>query len=75
MLAIGEAKHSTQRRTLADVRRLERVRQLLEDKGAAARGAKLLLFSVGGFDRNLLAATADRADVELVDLDRIYHGS
>jgi len=44
-------------------------------KGVAARDAKLLLFSVSGFDRHLLAATADRPDVELVDLERIYHGS
>ena len=75
MLAIGEAKHTTKRRTLADVHRLERVRQLLDEKGVAARDAKLLLFSVSGFDRHLLAATADRPDVELVDLERIYHGS
>jgi DNA-binding transcriptional ArsR family regulator len=51
VLAIGEAKHTTKRRTLADVHRLERVRQLLDEKGVAARDAKLLLFSVSGFDR------------------------
>ena len=75
VLAIGEAKHTTRRRTLSDLARLEHVRQLVQGKGAAGRDAKLLLFSARGFDRNLTAAAAKRPDVELVDLERVYRGS
>jgi hypothetical protein len=36
---------------------------------------KLLLFSRSGFAPELTAAAAGRPDVELVDLNRLYHGS
>ncbi len=75
VLAIGEAKHTNKRRTLSDLERLQRIRELLADKGEPARGAKLLLFSAAGFDRNLERVSAERSDVELIDLERIYRGS
>lgn len=73
--AIGEAKHTTQVRTIADLTRLEGIRALLVDRGKAPPTAKLLLFSATGFDRNLLASAEARDDVELVDLDRMYRGT
>jgi uncharacterized protein len=74
VVAIGEAKYTTARRTVADVRRLENLRRLLADRNAAARGVKLLLFSAAGFDSRLEALAASRADVELIDLGRMYAG-
>ncbi len=75
VLCLGEAKHTAAKRTLADVARLERVRALVAQKRPEAAGARLLLFSAAGFDRNLLEAAGRRPDVELIDLDRLYDGS
>jgi len=72
--AIGEAKHTSRARTVADLGRLERVRSLLVDRDLAPAATKLLLFSAAGFDRNLIGATAERSDTELIDLDRMYGG-
>jgi hypothetical protein len=74
VVAIGEAKHTNRVRTLADLDRLGRIRTLLADRGAAPTTTKLLLFSANGFDRNLTQAAAGRADVELIDLVRMYSG-
>jgi AAA+ ATPase superfamily predicted ATPase len=74
IICIGEAKSSDRERTLHDLRRLDRVRGLLEADGADCAGAKLLLFGRSGFDENLKSAAAGRRDVELVDLSRIYEG-
>ncbi len=54
---------------MTDLRRLERARALL---GPAE--AKLLLVSIGGFDRALRDEADRRPDVELVDLERLYEG-
>jgi DNA-binding transcriptional ArsR family regulator len=75
VLAIGEAKHTNAKRTPTDVTRLERVRALVADKHPSAATAKLLLFSAQGFDRALEAAAVQRSDLELVDLERLYHGA
>ena len=74
VLSLGEAKHTIAKRTLADLRRLERVRGLVAEKHPSAATAKLLLFSASGFDRNLINDAHRRRDVELIDLDRIYGG-
>ena len=74
VLSLGEAKHTTAKRTLADLQRLERVRGLVADKHPSAASAKLLLFSASGFDRNLINDAQQRHDVELIDLVRIYGG-
>lgn len=73
--AIGEAKHTTKMRTIADLDRLQTIRALLIDRGQAQAVTKLLLFSATGFDRNLLAAAEAREDVELIDLERMYRGA
>lgn len=75
VLAIGEAKHTTRSRTPEDLVRLERIRDLMRAKGQPVDSAKLLLFSANGFSPKLVASAADRSDVELVDLDRLYTGS
>ncbi|MBA3877473.1 MAG: hypothetical protein C0498_11185 [Anaerolinea sp.] len=73
LLAIGEAKGGSAVRTIADLRRLERLRGLLLARANAA-DAKLLLFGRSGFATDLLEATEGRADVELIDLERLYEG-
>lgn len=74
VMAIGEAKSTNRVCTVADLDRLDRIRMLLADRGAAPATTKLLLFSANGFDRNLTQASVGRDDVELIDLDRMYSG-
>lgn len=73
VLAVGEAKGGAKARSVADLRKLERGRSILGEK-ADVKGAKLLLFSRSGFDRDLRNEVATRADIELVDLGRLYRG-
>jgi len=68
--ALGEAK-AGETVTGSHLHRLELLRTAL---GARATAAKLLLFGVS-FDPALLDYASSRADVEIVDLDRLYHGS
>jgi uncharacterized protein len=68
--AVGEAK-AGQQIGLDHLERLEQARSALSPRAA---GAKLLLFAPR-FDRGLRAAAAERADVELIDLERLYTGS
>ncbi len=75
VLAIGEAKHTTAKRTLSDLARLDELRALIARKHPSAGSGKVLLFSASGFERNLTAAARGRADVELVDIDRLYSGN
>jgi uncharacterized protein len=72
--ALGEAKASDRVRTLADLDRLDRIRELLAARGAHTADAKLLLFGRSGFDGNLSRAATERRDVELVDLERLWRG-
>lgn len=74
VLALGEAKHTTAKRALPDLQRLERIRDLVTEKRPSAAAARLLLFSASGFDRELTNHTRTRSDVELIDLHRIYRG-
>lgn len=74
ILALGEAKHTESKRTLGDLARLERIRDLVASKNPSAADAHLLLFSARGFDANLERDASCRPDVELVDLDRLYSG-
>ncbi|CAN5457197.1 hypothetical protein BH20CHL7_BH20CHL7_15620 [soil metagenome] len=76
LLAIGEAESSENPRNprnLADLTRLERLRGLLAARADVGR-TKLLLFGRSGFDADLSALAHTRADVELVDLARLYEG-
>ncbi|MEX0708322.1 MAG: ATP-binding protein [Woeseia sp.] len=70
ILAIGEAK-AGERISARHLRRLEVARSLL---GPRARDAKLLLFAAA-FTADLVAVGAQRTDVELVDLERLYGGA
>jgi hypothetical protein len=66
------SKASQSPRGMADLERLERIRAVLTGRGVDAEGAMLLLFGRSGFSSGLVAAAGRRADVELVDLDRLY---
>ena len=70
ILALGEAR-AGELITEHHLRRLEAVRSAL---GERAIRAKLLLFGAQHAPE-LRALAADRADVELVDLERLYHRS
>ncbi len=72
---IGEAKDSERPRTIGDLHRLERIRSLLVADGSDCADAHLLLFARSGFESPLEAVANDRSDVELVDIDRLYHGA
>lgn len=73
VLAVGEAKGGEGPRTIHDLRKLERAVQILGQRTDVSR-AKLLLFSRSGFDDDVIRAARSRADLELVDLDRLYGG-
>jgi len=73
LMAIGEAKARTEPRSMQDIERLERLRGLLTSRADAA-SAKLLLFSLTGFDADVVEAAHSRSDIELVDLQRMYEG-
>jgi uncharacterized protein len=72
---IGEAKASERVRTLADLDRLDHVRALLGSRGARVGSTRVLLFGRSGFDENLRKAAHARADVDLIDLDRLWTGA
>jgi AAA+ ATPase superfamily predicted ATPase len=76
-LMLGEAKFTNAARTLADVARLEHLRDLVESRNVAGAPAiHLIVFAGnGGFDENLKAEAARRDDVILVDIERLYHGA
>lgn len=75
ILALGEAKHTESKRTLSDLTRLKRIRELVSAKNPSATKARLLLFSAKGFDANLTRESARRDDIELVDIGRLYNGA
>ena len=72
--AIGEAK--TTRLGTTDLARLDRITDLLarHKRTSPAPNIKRLLFSLKGFTPDLSAAARRRADVELIDLERLYDG-
>ncbi|WP_043631521.1 AAA family ATPase [Nonomuraea candida] len=71
--AIGEAKGTLGPMDVAQLQRLEHLRALLPDVQVDAP-PKLLLFARAGFSEALVTAARGRADVELVDLRRLYSG-
>jgi hypothetical protein len=72
LLGEAKAKATLRPRGPADLDRLDRIRALIGEQGHDVREAKLALFSLHGFDRNLQAAAAARGDVLLVGLGEIY---
>lgn len=73
VLAIGEAKATSKPVDVGAVSRLEHLRTLLPSR-VIAGPPKLLLFSLRGFTPALDQAAHGRADLELVDLGRLYRG-
>lgn len=71
IIAIGEAKWRSVPCSLKHLRQLEHLRSLLR----LPDSARLLLFSRSGFDADLTAEAVKRSDLELIDTDRLYHGS
>ncbi|MGH3235106.1 MAG: hypothetical protein ACRDOH_18040 [Streptosporangiaceae bacterium] len=74
VIAIGEAKAAATPVEARELRRLEHLRGLLPS-ARVGQPPKLLLFGRSGFAPELTAEAAARPDVELIDLDRLYHGS
>jgi uncharacterized protein len=70
---IGEAKATGEHVGLGQLARLEHVRTLLPTAMTPST-PKILLFGRSGFTSDLLRAAAQRSDLELVDLVRLYHG-
>lgn len=75
ILAMGEAKVG-EKVGRGHLSRLEQLRDLLvaRDERTASADLKLLLYSGRGFSSELESQARQRPDVELVDLDRLYHG-
>ncbi|MFC5830381.1 ATP-binding protein [Nonomuraea insulae] len=71
--AIGEVKGTLSPMDARQLQRLEHLRALLPD-AQVDRPPKLLLFARSGFAEDLREAARGRADVELIDLHRLYHG-
>lgn len=69
---IGEAKATLAQRGTGDLQRLDHIRDVLTGTGHNARASVLALFSATGFTPDLEKAASRRADVELVDLNRMY---
>lgn len=74
LLAIGEAKwHETV--GIAQLQRLERVRELLRARGdLRADRTRLFLYSGTGFTDQVRERAVIDQDVQLVDLERLYYG-
>jgi hypothetical protein len=74
IIGIGEAKGTSSPMDVPHLERLEHLRGLLP--GAKINGLpKLLLFARSGCTPALAGSAAKRADIELIDLHRLYRGS
>jgi hypothetical protein len=74
ILGIGEVKAFGSPVGLNQLRRLEHIRTLLP-AAVTPEDPRLLLFARRGFTPDLTSEAAARPDVELIDLDRLYHGA
>jgi hypothetical protein len=75
LLAVGEAKWN-QAMGISHVQRLQHIRELLRARtDIEAQAARLLCFSGSGFTTELRDYADRSKDVELIDLDRLYHGT
>jgi hypothetical protein len=73
ILAIGEVKATARLIGLNQLDRLDHIRGLLP-RTVTPEPPKLLLFSRYGFTPDLLSEADRRADLELIDLPRLYQG-
>lgn len=73
VLAIGEVKASSKPVDVAELARLDHLRQLLPSS-RVTHPPRLLLFGRNGFSVRLRQAAQSRSDVDLVDLSRLYYG-
>jgi hypothetical protein len=73
VVAIGEVKSTMRPVGEAMISRLDHLRDLLPGSHVL-EPPRLLLFSRAGFTADARRTAASRDDVELVDLDRLYHG-
>lgn len=73
LLAIGEAKSTGRLVGQSELARLDHLRELIPPDRVPS-DLRLLLFSRSGFTTELRAAASARPGVELVGLDRLYHG-
>lgn len=71
VVAIGEVESTGRPVGVAEITRLDHLRDLLPDSRVPAP-PRLLVFSRAGFTSDAQRAAAGRRDVELVDLDRLY---
>jgi AAA+ ATPase superfamily predicted ATPase len=75
LLAIGEARWQ-ETMTTGHLKRLEHIRDLLLARGEpGAESTRLLLFSGTGFNSALAERAASDPSVQLIGLERLYHGS
>jgi len=75
LLAIGEAKWQ-ETITHGHLRKLEHIRDLLLKRGEpGAETARLLLFSGTGFSDAIVKRAEEDPTIQLIGLDRLYHGS
>ncbi len=71
--ALGKAKGTDDPVGVSQLERLEHIRGLLPATRVASL-PKIMLFARSGFTGDLVSVAAGRPDIELVDLDRLYHG-
>ena len=71
IVLLGEAKSTNQSRTVADLQRLEHIRDLLARLGWDVSGAGFAIFSRTGFATELREAAKNR-NVHLLDLEGMY---
>ncbi|OMI41172.1 putative ATP/GTP binding protein [Streptomyces sparsogenes DSM 40356] len=74
LLAIGEAKWNDVM-GMGHLERLQRIRALLTARGTATDATRLQCYSGGGFTDELRRRADDDPSIELIDLDRLYHGA
>lgn len=75
VLAIGEAKWN-ETMDIGHIRRLEHIRNLLRARdNSHAQNTRLICFSGAGFTDELRRSAAHDPSIQLVDLDRLYHGA
>jgi AAA+ ATPase superfamily predicted ATPase len=73
VLALGEAKGTTGAVGEEELRRLEHLRDLIPPDQYVTP-PRLLLFALSGFSPALRREAQSRADVELIDIERLYVG-